>query len=545
MAVYATGHGWTGALGLGREAMVDGAISEGDLVGGGEGNEELVPVHRLQGQQGPRKKQRTACSTVAAAAAGWGHSAYVVQSSSAESSPTSLLIAGRPHDFQTLLRLRRLPAFLRQYIVKNSLRYDDGTVRPNRDEVRAARGAVAGLIDMFMSSGSEEREKMLEEGHEDLKKRYGLFPTPTEILLPGGDEPAVVGTTGAVLAASAGLTAIVGKSGTLYTFGLNHRGQCGVGRNDRSNIWDPQPVAGLNLDFPHDNDINKDRSALKQETPIVSVALGLQHGLALNDRGQIFSWGKGSRGQLGVPDPGQTSTQVFPDTEYSGVPVTMFCPDLTSAAVLTSLNKNDGLLIRPMNDQILTGEDAKVTSISAGMNQSAAITASNHAWIWGKNICAYDHDSDTPSPQGGKYAEDATLPTRVNGLPPDLAIIDVACGSHHTSFLLEDGSVYSVGVATDTVRPISAAVEIIPPGIIDMPPRQFTSHFDRTTIVGKDGNQVLEVQLWSHEELRDGAAFEPGWVDAVLADLERKGVDKGGVQAVHKGWMHTIVVADD
>ena len=57
------------------------------------------------------------------------------------------------------------------------------------------------------------------------------------------------------------------------------------------------------------------------------------------------------------------------------MPVTMFCPDLTSAAVLTSLNKNDGLLIRPMNDQILTGEDAKVTSISAGMNQSAAITA--------------------------------------------------------------------------------------------------------------------------------------------------------------------------
>ena len=47
MAVYATGHGWTGALGLGREAMVDGAISEGDLVGGGEGNE----VAHLYGQK--------------------------------------------------------------------------------------------------------------------------------------------------------------------------------------------------------------------------------------------------------------------------------------------------------------------------------------------------------------------------------------------------------------------------------------------------------------------------------------------------------------
>ena len=37
----------------------------------------------------------------------------------------------------------------------------------------------------------------------------------------------------------------------------------------------------------------------EQENPIVSVALGLQHGVALDSEGQVFCWGKGERGQLG------------------------------------------------------------------------------------------------------------------------------------------------------------------------------------------------------------------------------------------------------
>ena len=46
------------------------------------------------------------------------------------------------------------------------------------------------------------------------------------------------------LATSAGLTAVISKSGSLYTFGLNHRGQCGIGTFS-PNVWAPTQVAGL------------------------------------------------------------------------------------------------------------------------------------------------------------------------------------------------------------------------------------------------------------------------------------------------------------
>mmetsp|Transcript_17972 Transcript_17972/g.39304 ORF Transcript_17972/g.39304 Transcript_17972/m.39304 type:complete len:606 (+) Transcript_17972:50-1867(+) len=562
MSVFVTGHGWTGALGLGRDVMVDGIVSDGSLVAGGEGTEELVELSNECFGGIPSSRN----TSIAAAAAGWGHSAFIAQD---DSGRKNLYVSGRPHDFQTLLRLKRLPSFLRRYIVSNSLRYDDGTVRPDRDTAKAARSAVSRLLDTFMTSGTDERENMMKKGLDEIEIRYGLYPSPTKVELPDGDEPSSVQqqTTlkgGNVLAASAGLTAIIGKSGTLYTFGLNHRGQCGVGESDTFNVWDPTPVTGLSMkpvsrddtfDDAADDVIDdkqeakrtkKGRAALKQDKPIVSVALGLQHGLALDESGQLFSWGKGARGQLGIPDPGQLSSKVIPDTEYSAVPIVDFCPDYSFEYQLEALNSDEKTVLRPRKGKILTGEDAKVTRISAGMNHSAAITNNNLAWVWGKNVLPYDEDEEgdgIKSPKPGKHAEDAPLPALVSGLPSNLAILDVACGSHHTSFLLEDGSVYAIGVATDTVKPIyGGAVEIIPPGLIDMPPRHFTSHFDRTTVVGAHGDQVLEVQLWSHTELRGGAAFEPGWVDPLLSyivvDADR------GVKQVYKGWMHTLVITD-
>ena len=116
-SVFVTGHGWTGALGLGREVMVDGEISDGSLVAGGEGTEELIELRRdaLNSNSGADESP-----IVTAAAAGWGHSAFIGQDASTGS--TSLYVAGRPQDFQTMLRLKRLPAFLRRYIVSNSLK---------------------------------------------------------------------------------------------------------------------------------------------------------------------------------------------------------------------------------------------------------------------------------------------------------------------------------------------------------------------------------------------------------------------------------------
>lgn len=61
--------------------------------------------------------------------------------------------------------------------------------------------------------------------------------------------------------------------------GNNRFGQCGIGNRDAF-VWEPTCLSGI-------------------EDIIVDVALGFQHGLALTNKGEVFAWGKGERGQLG------------------------------------------------------------------------------------------------------------------------------------------------------------------------------------------------------------------------------------------------------
>ena len=184
-------------------------------------------------------------------------------------------------------------------------------------------------------------------------------------------------------------------------------------------------------------------------------------------------------------------------------------------------------IVTETSRDILRGNDAKVTSAAAGWNHSACITESNHAFIWGKNAMAEMKD-------GRLDPVDAPSPTLVKGLPSGMKINNVSCGSHHTAFLMEDNSVYALGIATDTAMPIGEeAVQVVPPGLVsDL--KQFTSHHDRTTIVTED-DEVLELQMWSTDELRSSAIFEPEWVEEITSDGST-------IESVHRGWLHSLVL---
>jgi hypothetical protein len=353
-------------------------------------------------------------------------------------------------------------------------------------------GMLARVIDIIFRNQLDEIYKQ------------GILPRFTQVALPDNDIP-VSRTTHNTLAASAGLTAIVGRSGKLYTFGINQRGQCGVGSKKQHHCWEPTAVVHANGEVLEG---------------VQSVDLGLQHGLALDKDGIVYVWGKGARGQLGMADfkdrrNSSSELESTIDVEYCAVPMKAFF----------IVDTNDKSRCR------LRGSDAKVKKISTGWNHSAVVTDSNHAFIWGKNMLS-DEDG-----KGSIKPKDALIPTRVEGLPQNLEIIDITCGSHHTTILMEDGSVYGTGLATDTVQPIGLnVVKMIPAGLIDFPIRQFKSHFDRTTVIGgSDGKQVLEVQLWSTEQLRSSAIFEPEWVDSIQ--------DNKGIELVCRGWQHTIIVA--
>mmetsp|Transcript_4262 Transcript_4262/g.6099 ORF Transcript_4262/g.6099 Transcript_4262/m.6099 type:complete len:103 (+) Transcript_4262:3-311(+) len=102
---------------------------------------------------------------------------------------------------------------------------------------------------------------------------------------------------------------------------------------------------------------------------------------------------------------------------------------------------------------------------------------------------------------------------------------------------MDDGSVFAVGVTTDTKVPIFEPIELIPPGVIDMPCRQFAAHFDRTIIVGRDGKQVFMIHLWEDVEFQENALFTPPWLEHLIKDNQT-------VRSVHRGWLHTAISTD-
>ena len=68
----------------------------------------------------------------------------------------------------------------------------------------------------------------------------------------------------------------------VWSWGRNNRGQLGLGEGTSGDYGKPQPLSTL--------------------TNIVALAAGRQHSLALNERGEVHSWGCGRDGALGLGD---------------------------------------------------------------------------------------------------------------------------------------------------------------------------------------------------------------------------------------------------
>jgi len=520
MSVYGFGQQWTGALSRGPSDI----LSE-------EAPEASAEEMRQFGERQNMVPLRGADGVCVGASAGWGHTALLVADEidgGDERAAPRLMVCGRPHEFQTLLRLRRLPGFLRNFCITNTLPSEEE--RGTSDEPR--QPPLLQRIATYFA-GEEERAIF----HEDECRRFGNVPELLEIELPDGEVPAVKGDRidelaynfhagksaarednsdvpqrqkqqsspplhsqfQTTLAASAGVTAVISETSTLYAFGLNHRGQCGSG-SFAPNVWTPGRVAGLastRFILDHGSVAGEDmfKEFREQENPIVSVALGLQHGVALDSEGQVFCWGKGERGQLGQGrrmayegyrgdgDDGIDGGRAEEGTEEN--------ESRTFEHALHVANFYDPfatIFSREGYAPLLSHTDSRVRLISAGMNFTMAVTESNLPYVWGKNVCLNPHHSESGINIRSKPVLDSTYPRYVPGLPPDLRIEKVACGTHHAAMLLEDGSIWAVGVATDRPVPLwDEAVEILAPGAVDARGvASFTAGFDRTVVVAPE-----------------------------------------------------------
>jgi hypothetical protein len=88
-SVYVAGSAWTGALGLGHDAMIHPDTS--DVSDDRENTFTELRYNPLN----VASRSNSSSLEVLSAAAGWGHSAYIVSNQKADKVSTTLLVCGR------------------------------------------------------------------------------------------------------------------------------------------------------------------------------------------------------------------------------------------------------------------------------------------------------------------------------------------------------------------------------------------------------------------------------------------------------------------
>ncbi|XP_075998044.1 putative E3 ubiquitin-protein ligase HERC3 [Genypterus blacodes] len=129
---------------------------------------------------------------------------------------------------------------------------------------------------------------------------------------------------------------------------------------------------------------------------VSQVACGSQHSVALTKDGQVYTWGQGPSGQLGL---GKRR------------------PDASSPQHLESLS------------------GMPLVQIAAGGDQSFALSVSGNVFSWGRNNCGQLGLGDTT---------DRRTPTAVHSLNLKKTIA-ISCGKDHTTILTKDGAVFTFG----------------------------------------------------------------------------------------------------
>ena len=143
---------------------------------------------------------------------------------------------------------------------------------------------------------------------------------------------------------------------------------------------------------------------------VAQVVCGQSHSMALTDYGDVFSWGRGFEGQLGL-----------------GAQEVTLCPKY-----------------------VHTFAGTPIAQLAAGGNHSAALSGAGLVYCWGEAL----------SGQVGTGRKSSVgSPVQIEGLPPCKAI---SCGFNHTTALGEAGQMYSWGVASHGPTAEAPAERFVP-----------------------------------------------------------------------------------
>mmetsp|Transcript_17810 Transcript_17810/g.41947 ORF Transcript_17810/g.41947 Transcript_17810/m.41947 type:complete len:753 (-) Transcript_17810:62-2320(-) len=264
-------------------------------------------------------------------------------------------------------------------------------------------------------------------------------------------------------------SAALTSTGELLTWGCNTKGQ--LGHDSRENGYHPMRVLGL------------------RSYHILQIACGGYHTLAMAYR-QVFAWGSGQYGQLGLgkaqavvqcPELIKESSaalhlhdiqEICAGENHSGA--------LTESGYVLAWGRGEyGSLgtgyeasqLSPVQLEAFNGR-ARVTSLSMGGDHSCAITFNGDLYMWGRNSFGQ---------LGLGTFSDAFVPTLVpffNEMEkpnPEWRLKSVSCGPHHTTAVDDAGQVWTWGrgdygqLGHTVLKPKTVTVPALVEGLLGMP----------------------------------------------------------------------------
>eukprot|EP01038_Epipyxis_sp_PR26KG_P007357 gene7357-10027_t len=267
------------------------------------------------------------------------------------------------------------------------------------------------------------------------------------------------------VACSAGLTIALDFSGNVYCFGLNRWKQCGITiTNNDSHVYQPAKV----------------RIPLCQ-----SIDCGMQHCIALTMDGQVYTWGKAARGQLGHKNS---------DSTESCLPVKI--------AFSEAFGKYA----------------PKIVGIGAGFSHCAALSEEGMIYVWGKGM------SKTEKSQ----VSDQLVPRKIK-LPDKRRGVEIVCSSFSTVIRASDGSLWVIGMGEHD-RNFNADPLRVQTDFDHTKTRDFllkSESVNSNTEINSAGNTIEYIHLEQDAALKKGyqrvsVLFPVYYSDAINSNIDSK-----------------------
>ena len=238
------------------------------------------------------------------------------------------------------------------------------------------------------------------------------------------------------IAAGAQHTLACTVKGDVYSWGENRDGQLGRGADSN-----PESDNTMSRPVRVEYHISGKR--------VTKVAAGAQHSMCLTVRGDVYAWGCGTDGQLGIGKNVSESRPMLIQILQGKRVAHIACGENHSAATLQDgqmftwgsgdMGKlGHGRVTRPqMLPRMIRGRLTKesVVTMSLGMSHTAAVTNTGACFIWG----------------GGWFGrlglgnnDNVYAPKKITALDY-MFIVKISCGGYHTMALTKEGEVYTWG----------------------------------------------------------------------------------------------------